>query len=77
MNKDARFLRQLAVPLLLFALCVAVQRSDSAVSAANAFFYLQRKRITRNLRTVKGCLPPPQKFIYTEKGDWDPHRLPQ
>lgn len=40
MYKDARRLRQLALPLLFFALCVAVQRSDSAVSAANAFFSL-------------------------------------
>ena len=33
MNKDLKSLSQLAVPLLLFALCVAVQRSESAVSA--------------------------------------------
>lgn len=42
MNKDLKSLRQLAVPLLLFALCVAVQRSDSAVSAVPvlSFFFL-------------------------------------
>lgn len=33
MNKNVKSLHQLALPLLVFALCVAVQQSDSAVSA--------------------------------------------
>lgn len=33
MNKNLKSLHQLALPLLVFALCVAVQQSDSAVSA--------------------------------------------
>lgn len=40
MNKDLKSLRQLAVPLLFLALCVAVQRSDSAVSAFKVLFVL-------------------------------------
>lgn len=40
MNKDAKSLRQLAVPLVLFALCVAVQQSDSAVSARPSSYIL-------------------------------------
>lgn len=58
MNKDVKSLRQLALPLLIFALCVAVQRSDSAVSAANTFFFsLQRKKTNKKKKPL--FLPPP------------------
>lgn len=37
MNKNLKSLPQLALPLLVFALCVAVQQSDSAVSVFSFF----------------------------------------
>lgn len=56
MNKDLKSLRQLAVPLLFLALCVAVQQSDSAVSA---FFCCLLSSCGTNLKTLYRILPPP------------------
>lgn len=58
MNKNLKSLHQLALPLLVFALCVAVQQSDSAVSAvlllsvpplfSNFFFFFFFALVARN-----------------------------
>ncbi len=44
MMKDLKSLQQLAVPLLFLALCVAVQRTDSAVSVFTLLWCLHRFR---------------------------------